>query len=436
MSRLSIGRLLSACRPEFAELLPRTLLPFSIQSQSLSSSSSAETGEKKLKLGFIGAGGVNFGTPEGSWNHAVRLNTFPDVEFTAIVDPNTQLAMSRVSEYSSAAHPDKWENCEIFDSYSAMLQSKNKPDAVFIGLPPEFHGSIDDSSANIEIKLAEAGVHLFVEKPLSVKPPEEVQALSARLQELQKQHKLIIAVGYMLRYSPAVEMAKKLLEENDTPIALLVGRYVATYNHILKKSWWDTALSGGTIVEQATHFVDLHRYLGGEIDHDSILATAVGPDYPLTAMAPHPQGENLVPPERRVNRVTSATWRFETGAVGSLTHSCLQHEQNFFTTFEILADGLHIIIGDPYNVPTIKVRRKHSNDYEDIPLDTSKDMYVNQFEGFLKAVRTGDENHIRCSYATAALTYQASQWITIAANKNRNVGPWSRSGQDAGTISP
>ena len=45
---------------------------------------------------------------------------------------------------------------------------------------------------------------------------------------------------------------------------------------------------------QAVHFVDLHRYLGGEIDHDSILATAVGPDYPLTAMHPHPQGENLV----------------------------------------------------------------------------------------------------------------------------------------------
>ena len=55
-------------------------------------------------------------------------------------------------------------------------------------------------------------MHLFVEKPLSVKPPEEVQALSARLQELQKQHKLIIAVGYMLRYSPAVEVLSLLLE--------------------------------------------------------------------------------------------------------------------------------------------------------------------------------------------------------------------------------
>ena len=71
-----------------------------------------------------------------------------------------------------------------------------------------------------------------------------------------------------------------------------------------------------------------------------------------------------------------------------------------------------------------------------IPLDTFMDMYVNQFEGFLKAVRTGDESHIRCSYATAALTYQASQRITIAANKNRNVVSWSRLGQNAGANSP
>ena len=49
-------------------------------------------------------------------------------------------------------------------------------------------------------------MNMFVEKPLSVKPPEEVQRLSQRLLELQKQKNLIIAVGYMLRYSPAVEV--------------------------------------------------------------------------------------------------------------------------------------------------------------------------------------------------------------------------------------
>ena len=51
-----------------------------------------------------------------------------------------------------------------------------------------------------------------------------------------------------------------------------------------------------------------------------------------------------------------------------------------------------------------------------IPLDTGKDMYVHQFEGFLEAVRTQDERHIRCPYASASLTYQASQWITSVAN--------------------
>ena len=126
---------------------------------------------------------------------------------------------------------------------------------------------------------------------------------------------------------------------------------MATYNHIRKRSWWDLHLSGGTVVEQvppqlggvmtglperpavvcamvehrvrslvapppreqaaagqvvatapdnapwplqATHFVDMMRNLGGEIDRSSIQAIAVGPDYPLVEMPKHPEGENLV----------------------------------------------------------------------------------------------------------------------------------------------
>ncbi len=34
-------------------------------------------GKKVLKLGYIGAGGINFGTPEGPWNHAAKLEKFP-----------------------------------------------------------------------------------------------------------------------------------------------------------------------------------------------------------------------------------------------------------------------------------------------------------------------------------------------------------------------
>ena len=39
--------------------------------------STSPANQAPLKLGFIGAGGVNFGTPEGTWNHAVRLDKLP-----------------------------------------------------------------------------------------------------------------------------------------------------------------------------------------------------------------------------------------------------------------------------------------------------------------------------------------------------------------------
>lgn len=39
-------------------------------------------GKKVLKLGFVGAGGINFGTPEGPWNHAAKLEKFPGIPVT------------------------------------------------------------------------------------------------------------------------------------------------------------------------------------------------------------------------------------------------------------------------------------------------------------------------------------------------------------------
>ena len=48
-------------------------------------------------------------------------------------------------------------------------------------------------------------MNIFVEKPLSVKPVEEVDRLAKELKKVQDQDGVTIAVGYMLRYSPAVE---------------------------------------------------------------------------------------------------------------------------------------------------------------------------------------------------------------------------------------
>ena len=45
---------------------------------------------------------------------------------------------------------------------------------------------------------------------------------------------------------------------------------------------------------QATHFVDLMRYLVGDIDKDTIQGMAVGPQLPLYDMAKPPEAEHPV----------------------------------------------------------------------------------------------------------------------------------------------
>ena len=45
---------------------------------------------------------------------------------------------------------------------------------------------------------------------------------------------------------------------------------------------------------QATHFVDLMRYLVGDIDKDTIRGMAVGPQLPLYDMAKPPEAEHPV----------------------------------------------------------------------------------------------------------------------------------------------
>ena len=52
----------------------------------------SKAANKLIKLGWIGAGGINFGSLEGPWNHAVRMQKQNNVQFTAVVDPNVTAA--------------------------------------------------------------------------------------------------------------------------------------------------------------------------------------------------------------------------------------------------------------------------------------------------------------------------------------------------------
>ena len=69
-----------------------------------------------------------------------------------------------------------------------------------------------------------------------------------------------------------------------------------------------SANSCGPIIEQGTHFCDLSRYFGGEVDISSVTAHSLEWDEDAGHLSKVPIDEEKILPENRIPRVTAATW--------------------------------------------------------------------------------------------------------------------------------
>ena len=155
--------------------------------------------EKELSVGFVGAGSVNFGGPIGPWDHASRLENIESVNIRviAIVDPIREKAESVLEARKQGNHGDRYSTCQVYESVQQCL-GQCKPDVMFVGTYPCTRGSTARGRA-MEVEILRAGVHLFVEKPLSVTPPEAFSPYSSMVREAQETAGTTVSVGYMMR---------------------------------------------------------------------------------------------------------------------------------------------------------------------------------------------------------------------------------------------
>jgi myo-inositol 2-dehydrogenase/D-chiro-inositol 1-dehydrogenase len=139
-------------------------------------------------------------------------------------------------------------------------------------------------------------VPFFVEKPLAadLTVAEDVAATVAAAD-------LPTATGYHWRHLDTVGQARAAL--SGGAVRLVDARWWGTCP---PPSWWRRQnRSGGQVVEQATHVLDLVRVLAGEV------VEVVGGSAPSSA-----QG-------RDVADATAAVLRLESGAVGTVSTSCV-----------------------------------------------------------------------------------------------------------------
>jgi predicted dehydrogenase len=129
---------------------------------------------------------------------------------------------------------------------------------------------------------------------------------------------------------------------------------------IWHQAWWNKSTSGGPIVEQATHLVDLSLLLAGAADLTTVHAQTVEHNDNPGGLSKIGVNEKDIPPALRLPRYTAATWRYVNGGVGTLTHAIALHGNSYESSLEIIADGALLRLEDPYGVPKLNIRLGNS----------------------------------------------------------------------------
>ena len=181
------------------------------------------------KFALIGCGGI------GDY-HLGHLMRYGDIELAGFCD----VILTRAQSFVEKAGRGK-----AFDDYREMYDSV-KPDALFICVPPFARGVIEFEAIN-------RGIHLFIEKPMSVDI-----GLARRIGAAIGEKGIVNAVGFQCRYDDEINVpARKYIEEH--PVMMIQGSRVGG---IHQPDWWRIkSQSAGQLAEQTIHQMDMMRFL-------------------------------------------------------------------------------------------------------------------------------------------------------------------------------
>ena len=141
----------------------------------------------------------------------------------------------------------------------------------------------------------------------------------------------------------------EIIQENGGTVRALSAVNPFAYDERAKPYNWDCRETGGPIVEQATHLCDTARFLGGGIIEESVQAICQKHFHGGSTLRKLPMGCDVeFPDNARPPRATMATWRFQTGGIGSLCHPIPLHGMTYEEYLDVILEGIWIRLLDPY----------------------------------------------------------------------------------------
>ncbi len=306
-----------------------------------------------MKIAMIGAGGF-------ANRHLQALRSIESTEVVAHVARSSGTAEAAAQRWGGTAYT----GCE------SMLENE-QPDAAWITVPPGSHGAIEEL-------LISAGVPFFVEKPLAAdrETPE-------RIHSLLRDHDVIAGVGYHWRALDTLVAVREVLRE--TPAQMVIATW---HGNTPPPAWWHRrSESGGQMVEQATHVIDLARHLVGDA---TVLAASAVP-YQSTQYS-----------DVDVDGASTATLAFNSGAIGTVTATCVL-PRTISAGLEIICDGVDIHVRQE----AVSYDFGHEHREERVKADP----IVTENRAFIEAVKSHDSSKLYCDYEDALRTHRLTMDI-------------------------
>ncbi|MEM0451980.1 MAG: Gfo/Idh/MocA family oxidoreductase [Nitrososphaerota archaeon] len=332
---------------------------------------------RRVKVCVVGAG-------RAGEVHVLNLSRrIPIAELVAIVDMDLGLA-KQLSEKIGGVH--------CYQTLSEALKNE-EIEAVFITTPTFTH-------CPLTIEAAEAGVHVFCEKPMALSLEEADKMIS-----VTKKNNVKLQIGFMRRFDPEIRKVKTLIMEG------LVGRIVLvkslTRGPGLPPKWaLDPKTGIGMIAEVSSHDFDTIRwFMGSEAKMVYAEADAlINPDFKKEYPTYHDVYVSVI--------------RFENNGIGVVDGGC-PVGYGYDARIEVLGTEGLITVGDIRGGSLLVCKSDKKAITETFPSwrDRFREGYINEAESFLKAIIEDKEPEVTGEDGRKALEMVLAAIESIRTNK-------------------
>lgn len=308
--------------------------------------------------------------------HFTSCLQLPGVKISSLIDPCVEKAQALAGD----------SYAKVFSDVSHAL-STEPPDAVVVATPPGFRRKVVEQVVSV-------GSGVFVEKPIAL-DMESVRAMCRSIDQTP----VVNSAGFHLRYSPLAREAQGLIAGRKVDHV----RSVTTTSYYLAQDmpiWYlQRRHSGGPLLEQSIHMIDMARFLVGDI----IKISAIGRIKQQPGLPNADSEDSMV-----------LSFRFKNGALGSHIDSCSMSEFNWEVQ----------MFGEDWRLQVDFARNRLSGWFEGQSVEkdlSTGDYHLLEMEAFVSAVRQQRQDFILSSFYDAGVTLST---VLAARNSLDADGEW------------